>query len=372
LAALAPIPRASSRPYHLTATLTYGDRVLRLEPLGGTIGASDIAGAITVALQGERPRVTANLASRSAAFSDLARVLGLAPQPSGGARVISRTPIDIGDLSRVDAAISYRAARITTESVPLHNGIARFTLANGRLDVTALSAEAESGSVAATLTLDEAAHIPHAVASLDFRAVDLKHFVPSDSVLQDTGRFSGKAQLDMTGGTVAQMLGQGRGAITFTMSQGDLSAFLTHLPGVELADPVIAALHLRTPTPIRCMAGDFSLDKGALSSRVLVIDTSQGTFLGRGGIDLRNESIDYRITPAPSGIAIGSLQSPIDIKGTLRHPTVAIATDAPAPSGLAAALGTVLGPVEALIGTVENSLSSDAACADALHGGAAR
>ncbi len=372
VAAFVPIALPSSRPYHLTATASYADRMLHLEPFGGTIGASDVAGAITVAFAGARPRVTADLSSRSAAFSDLVRVLGLAPRPGDDAHVISHAPIAIGDLTRVDATVSYRAARITTPSVPLDNGIARFTVANGRLDVTALSAEAEGGSIAATLTLDDPAHVPHAVASVDFRRVDLKHFVPSDSVLQDTGRFSGKAQLDMTGATLAQMLGQGTGAITFIMSQGDMSAFLTHLPGVELADPVISALHLRTPTPIRCMAGDFRLDKGTLSSRVMVIDTSEGTFMGRGGIDMRTESIDYRIAPAPSGIALGSLQSPIDIKGTLRHPKVAVASDAPGPSGLATALGTVLAPIEALIGEVENSVTSDAACADALRGGAAR
>jgi hypothetical protein len=35
---------------------------------------------------------------------------------------------------------------------------------------------------------------------------------------------------------------------------------------------------------------------------------------------------------------------------------------------LAAALSTVLGPVEALIDTAQNSLGSDQACADTLRG----
>ena len=200
--------------------------------------------------------------------------------------------------------------------------------------MTALSAAAGSGTVAATLTLDDAARTPHVVAKLDFHAIDPKHFAASDSLLQETGRFTGQAHLDATGASLAQMLSQGQGALKFTMSQGDMTLFLSHLPGVELVDPVIAALHLRTSTPIRCMAGDFILAKGALTSRVLVIETSAGTFLGRGGIDMRDERIDYRIAPAPSSLPFGSPAGPIDIKGTLRHPVVAAAPDAAASSGL--------------------------------------
>ena len=350
----------------------YADRVLRLAPLTGTIGTSDIAGSITLSLQGERLGIAADLASNSASMSDLAAVSGVGSLRSGGARVISDLPIDLGALSSLDATLSYRAARITTGAAPLRSGVVRFTLAKGRLDVTALDAEVEGGRVTASVTLEAGPRVPHAVASLKFHAIDLKHFVPSDRALQDTGRFTGEARLDATGGSLAQMLGQGQGTIKFTMSEGDLSAFLTHLPGVDLTDPVFTALHLRTPTPIRCAAGEFALDKGALASRVLVIDTSQGTFLGSGSIDMRSEAIAYRIAPAPTTLPIASLQSPIEIKGTLRRPTVAPASDVPPPSGLAAALSAVLGPVEALIGTAQNSLGSDQACADTLRSEGAR
>jgi len=366
LRSLVPISPASSRPYHLTATIVYADRVLRVESLAGTIGTSDVAGTVTLDLHGERPRATANLASHSAALSDLVRFLGVTSLKSGGGRVISDTPIGRSGRSAVDATVAYRAARITTESQTLQNGIARFTIDRGRLDVTALSAEAQGGTMAATMTLNDAAPAPHVVANLDFHAIDLKRLAAKDSLLQYTGRFTGQAHLDATGGSLAQMLGHGTGMISFTMSQGDMTSFLDHLPGIELGDPVIAALHLKTPTPIRCMAADFDLANGALESRVLVIDTSAGTFLGRGSIDMRDERIDYRIAPAPSRLPFGSLQEPIDIKGRLRHPVVTAAPDAPAPNGLASALGTVVGPIEAAIGTVQNSLMTAENCATAL------
>ena len=361
-----PMPLAPSRPYHLAAAVSYDARVMKADGLTGTIGDSDIAGTLTIDASHERPRLSADVSSRRAALNDIARIAGLARLAGNDQRVISDAPIHrFGGTT--DATVSYRAAEVTTDSQPLRNGAARFTIDKGKVTVTDLSADAEGGHIAATLMLDDAAPTPHLVTKIDFRDIDLKRLAAADSPLQDTGRFTGEARLDATGTSLAQMAAQGQGAFTFTMSQGDLTSFIGRLPGVQLADPVISALRLKTPTPIRCMAGDFRLANGSFASRVLVIETSLGTMLGKGAITMPDERIDYHIAPASSRMTLGAMPGPMMIKGTLRHPTVTQADDASEPNGLANALGSVLAPVQALIGTIENSFTDDQACADALR-----
>ncbi len=190
-------------------------------------------------------------------------MVGLTRQRSDAARLIPDTPIDVGGLSSFDATVSYRAARITTESVPLQNGIARFTIAKGRLDVTALSAEAEGGRVAATLTLDDAAHGPRtrsrrSSSNMSISSISCRRtacFRRQDGSRARRGstrpahRSPGCWPKDK-----ARSRSRCRRAIWASSS--------TRLPGVELTDPMLAALHLRTPKPIRCAAGNFMLSEG--------------------------------------------------------------------------------------------------------------
>jgi len=142
---------------------------------------------------------------------------------------VSDTPIEGSGPSATDATVAYRAVLITTKSQSLQNGIARFIIGKGRLDVTALSAEAEGGTVNATLTLDAAARPPHLVANLTFHALDLKHFAASDSLLQETGRF-GKSQGKMVGA-------MRRTEKSFELNASDLIGFLNcrHLASLDRA-----------------------------------------------------------------------------------------------------------------------------------------
>jgi AsmA family protein len=79
--------------------------------------------------------------------------------------------------------------------------------------------------------------------------------------------------------------------------------------------------------PIRCIIGDFLVSKGKMTTKILVIDPADTNVIGKGRINLRNETADLLLTPYPKDPSLFSARSPLVIKGPFRdlsiypHPT---------------------------------------------------
>src|SRR5690606_31099170 len=71
-------------PYRLHGRLVRDGLVWRIQDLGGRVGDSDLAGALSVTTGRERPFLKADLRSQSLDFDDLAAVFGGAPKAGGG------------------------------------------------------------------------------------------------------------------------------------------------------------------------------------------------------------------------------------------------------------------------------------------------
>ena len=79
------------------------------------------------------------------------------------------------------------------------------------------------------------------------------------------------------------------------MIGGDLSALLVDLSGLEFGNALLSALGMLKRTPVECMIADFSLQKGVLNTRTFLLVTKEATVHVTGWVDLRNETINFRL-----------------------------------------------------------------------------
>jgi AsmA family protein len=70
------------------------------------------------------------------------------------------------------------------------------------------------------------------------------------------------------------------------------------------------------------MIADFSLQKGLLNTRTLLLVTKEANVHGTGWVNLRNETVDYKLNTKAAHFSIGSLHAPIAINGPLKHPSI--------------------------------------------------
>jgi uncharacterized protein involved in outer membrane biogenesis len=92
-----------------------------------------------------------------------------------------------------------------------------------------------------------------------------------------------------------------------------------------------------------------------------------------GHINLQDEALAVSLQGKPKEIRVVRLRSPIEVKGTLAHPSVGLEPGhLAAQAGAAAALGTVLTPAAAILAFVDGGLAKDANYSAVIGQGQAR
>jgi uncharacterized protein involved in outer membrane biogenesis len=185
-------------------------------------------------------------------------------------------------------------------------------------------------------------------------------------VFHGGGVIGGSADLDSTGDSLSQLLGDGNGGVRLFMTGGNLSALLVDISGLEFGNALLSALGIPTQATVRCFIGDMALVHGVLQTKVLALDTSESNVYGSGDINLRRETLDYKLQTKATHFTIGSLPTPIDITGTFKDPSIRPEVGAlAARAGAAIGLGILFPPL-ALLPTIQLGLGEHNDCAQAF------
>lgn len=376
---LTGVPLPPTAAYQLQGKLDYEQGRVRFREFSGTVGESDLSGELAVDLNRKRRLVTANLLSQKVVLADLGGFVGATPGKAGAPsetetqkqqrakadqreHVLPDSPINLPKLRAADLDIHYRGAHIESE-MPLDEVSAHLIVKEGLLSLKPLSFKIGKGRIAGNIELDGRSEVVHLVSDIDFRRIDLRRLMRDNTRLDGVGLIGGTARLDSYGNSTAQVLGSGDGELKVYMSRGELSALLVNLAGLEFGKALLSAIGLPSQTQVRCMVGDFELKEGLLGTRMMLVDTGEANVIGDGSINLRDETLDYRIHTKPKRFGVGSMRAPIEIGGTFKDPKIRPDWERlAARGGVALALGVFLTPLAALLPTVELGLGEDNDC----------
>lgn len=371
-----------SPPYRLKGKIAYAKRVVHFKDFAGTLGSSDLSGNLSVDTSGRKPRLDADLVSRKIVLADLAGFVGGTPgkadapnatpqrkaaaeQDKASDRSLPTRRIDLEKLNAMNAHVTYRGKRIEADYLPLDDLTADLTLEDGRLRLPKLAFGVGKGTVALKVDIDSHANPPPVSVTADFRHLDLQRIMQKTKTFEGVGTIGGHADVVSRGSSVAEIMANGNGGITLVMSGGEISALLMEIAGLEVADALgVAATDKSAKFTIRCMVADSGLQTGIATIKTLVFDTTDTTLIGTGAIDFRDESLKMKVQAHPKDPSILTFHTPVDVGGTLKHPTVI--PDPAVTSGRVAAmvgLGILLPGVGALIPTIELGLGKDSDCA---------
>ncbi len=379
LTPLTGIPIPETPAYSIAGKLDYADKKVRFTGFTGRLGSSDLNGDIAVDPTRERPFVEANLYSRRVELADLGGFIGETPGRKGEANqsaqqkaelahkeasdhILPDTPINLPKLNMADVQLKYKGAHIEGRSVPLDNIVADLTITNGRLQLNPLSFGVGTGQIQLTTDLTPVGKDVRANATVSFKRVDLARLLSATHLVQGAGTMSGSARLESTGNSMATLLGHGDGGLKLGMSGGNLSALLVDVAGLEFGNALLSALGIPQRANLQCFAADFSLTRGVMNTRTLILDTSEARVQGTGDVNLANETIDYKLDTKSKHFSVGSLQTPIDISGRLKSPSIR-----PEVGPLAARAGAAIGlgvlfPPAAILPTIQFGTGDDNVC----------
>ena len=364
-------------PYRITGSLDYAAGSVKFTGVNGKVGSSDLTGDLQVDTKPQRPVLTAELQSKLVDLKDLGGFIGAEPgdaskgtkrAAAANGRVLPNDPISLPKLNVADVHLKYRAGRIQGRSQPLDNMRADLDIVDGAVSLAPLSFGIGRGQIVSDIKLTESGQGVHAKATIDFQRVDVDKLLAATGAARGAGSIGGRAVIEGTGKSMADILGHGNGELKLYMgSGGNVSALLVDLSGLQFGNAVLSALGVPNRANIQCLITDFVLQKGVVDARTILLDTDEARIGGKGNINLRDETLKLVLETESKHFSIGSLPAPVDITGTFAKPSVLpdLAVVG-ARAGAAVGLGILLTPLGALLPTIQLGTGEDGACAGLL------
>ena len=335
----------STPAYTVDVALDYADGLYRVTCNAGRVGQSDLGGAITVRTGGRQPLdVTADLASRDAAIADLIALIADQRRSDGeipaksGSRLFSPAPLRLPQLDGGALHLTYRAQALHGISTSLSDLALHVELAGGALSLRPLSVGVGRGKLMGDLLLTpQPGGAMRADADVRLDSAGLAHLV-GPTKYQEAGKLNGTMHLTGTGASVATILGGADGQASLWMQEGDVSALFVDLAGVRLGSALLAWLSGPRVTHVQCFAADLPLRHGVVTTRALILETTDSVMQGSGSANLAQERAELRLRTQSKHFTVGVLPGQLLISGPLTDLRTDLVSSAAASHGLAGVL----------------------------------
>jgi len=365
-----PTPIPWTPPYKLVGKLSRTENVWRYLDFKGVVGASDLAGTLTVDTRGKRPATSAQVTSRRFDYKDLGGFIGL---PPGGkaleqrnrmvGRVLPDKPLELAKLREHDVDIQFRGESVTWGRIPLDNLKTHLVLKDGLLRLAPADFGLAGGHVLVNLAVDVSREVAHARADVTARNVELKRIFPQlASPRGSAGRVGGRAKFETRGNSVAAMMAGAEGNLDLIMRGGEASTLALVLTNLDLARAAELLLRGDRTAEIRCAVTSMRTHRGVMTPDFFVVDTSAVLITGEGTVDFRDEQYDALLRAKSKQMSLLALRGPIVVQGTFKQPVVRPAVG-PVAVRVAAAIGLgAIAPPLALLPLIDFGGAPDVDC----------
>ena len=270
----------------------------------------------------------------------------------------------------MDARVSFRAERVVSESLPLRALSLDIILDNGLLRLDPLTIDLTRGRIGGAVAINARDEAPRVDLDVRLANARLESFLRVGDSQPITGSLVGRVQLSGSGASVRDAAANANGQISLVTPSGEVREAFAELTGINVTRGLGLLLTDNDDTiPIRCGVASFDVRNGVAHVRSMVFDTETMLIRGSGTISLRNETLDLNIEGEPKEPRLVRIAAPITVEGRWRTPEVGVdAGDIVGQGGLAAALGTLIVPLAAVLPFVDAGLAEDANCAALLAG----
>lgn len=375
-------------PYDLSGVVERNGSTYGMPRVAGRVGDSDLRGSFTASRQrDDRLLLEGTFASNRLDFDDLLAVLGAPPSTAGGetasaeqrqmaanlqaqGRLLPDAQLDISRVRNMDARVSYRAARVVSERAPVRALSLDITLDNGLLRLDPMTLDLTQGRVGGALSINARGETPRVDLDVRLSNARIESFVRLGERQPLTGSLLGRVQLSGSGGSVRDAAAAANGRISLVTPSGEVREAFAELTGINVTRGLgLLLTDDQSTIAIRCGVASFDVRSGVAHVRSMVFDTETMLIRGGGTISLRNETLDLNIEGEAKEPRLLSIGAPISLSGRWRSPEVGIeASDALGQGGIAAALGSLVAPIAAILPFVDAGLAEDANCAALLAG----
>ncbi len=355
-----------------------------------TLGKSHLSGEATVDTSGPRPSVKGDVAVSLLRMMDLA---GLTPpkvdrempaerqdraaKSDEQVLVFSDKPIDLSGLNKVDLDVKLALESFEgSKSAQLFERLAgRVRLDAGRLQINPFQLRAADGSIVASAVVDARQTPPAIKLDADVRRLSLDEImstyladkqagrIEADQTLK--GRLAATINLQTTGGSLHNFMQQLDGQVNVAIQDGRINNVFIEALGLDPTQAIGSYFSKNQKTDLECFLARLDVKDGLVKPNPLLMATGDSNVDVSGHTDLGKETFELDVRTHPKDFSLGTLRSPLQVRGTYGKPKMDV-EKAPLAARIltAVGLGAVIGPAAALIPFVELGLGKEGRCSD--------
>jgi hypothetical protein len=175
-----------------------------------------------------------------------------------------------------------------------------------------------------------------------------------------SGKISGEAKFWFDADSPAMAAKTLDGGMFLIVEQGKLDSLLIEMAGIDFMESIGLVVN-RDPqqSEIRCGYADFQASNGLIEVEDFIVDTEDSVFLASGNINLREETINLKLSPHPRDTSYFAATTPIHVRGALTNPKFRPGRKLYTRLALAAAMATLAGPAAVVLPFIELGTSSE-------------
>ena len=381
-------------PFRLHVRIQRNGNRVAVRDIAGKVGESDLGGTLDIDATRKRPNVTGGLVSDRLRLKDLAASLGTKPKEPGtvergnanqssraeprkkaapadpNTRLFPDAKLQVARVRAMDADVRLLAKSIEAGTVPIKEVTLHMKLNNGVLSLDPFSMQMPAGRLSGNARIDARENIPKVRIDARMRNVRLDQLKgrspdatpPLDGVMQ------ARLLVDGRGDSLHRVMSNANGTLTLVLPHGDIRSAFAELTGINVAKGLGLLLKGdQEKAPVRCGVAEFGIKDGTMRADNIIFDTKDVKITGKGDIRLGPEQLDLSIKGQPKQFRFARLRTPIEIKGHLRKPSIGVSAGSTVKQGaVAAALGTLVSPLAAVLAFVDPGLAKNADCARLL------
>jgi AsmA protein len=304
-----------------------------------------------------------DLVSKVLNLVDLGPLVGTnQPREDGG--VLPDAPFNVERWESLDSDIRLKAGTIKRPAaLPIENLSTRWQLRDKVITLDPLEFGIAGGKLTGPIKVDGNKEPVRGEINMRVRGLQLAKLFPTVKQAQGSiGDLNGLIELSGTGDSVGKLLGSSAGKIGVYMDEGKVSRFLMELMALQLWDAVRLKLKGDEEIDIRCVIADFGVKGGVAQANAFVFDTTVVNVGGNGTINLKTEEMDLTLKPEPKDRSIGSLRTPLHIKGTFSEPDIGPDMGRLAARGAGTILMGIVNPLLAFLPLLVDGKGMDSNC----------
>lgn len=211
--------------------------------------------------------------------------------------------------------------RVTIESWQDYHGALSvpIRLEDRILTVDFQGGEFAHGTILGDVVMDNSA-ITHTELRTDLRIknADLDAFL-----MGREGPKSGYLSLTMEGmgERMEDVLASAAGSFSFMASGNMMDTGALDLWGGGLVSAILPDGKPEYENRLNCAISQATIEKGVANFSDILVDTARVSILGTGEYDIAEDSLDIRLKPESKGLALGTLNSAVNVRGSLGAPS---------------------------------------------------